>query len=109
MMIFLEVLMTNMLFIIGLHESTKPSFILYSMNEFLEKTLPSWLYAPLLGCVYCMSSVWGVIFYSIYFLKLDNFQENWFRFVGFLPIYILALNGLVHLGYELLCFLRNRE
>jgi hypothetical protein len=109
MMLFIEVLIINMLFIIGLHESTKPSFILYKLNELLERGLPNWFYAPLLGCVYCMSSVWGIIFYCIYFLKLNTFQENWLKFVGWLPVYILALHGLVHLGYELLCFLRNRE
>jgi hypothetical protein len=106
---FLEVLVFNMLFIIGLHESTKPGFILDSVNIFLEKILPSWVYAPLLGCVYCMSSVWGIVFYSLFFLKIDTFQDNWFKQVGWLPVYILALHGLVHLGYELLCFLRNRE
>jgi hypothetical protein len=106
---FFNTLLINSLFIIGLHESTKPSFILYKPNEFLEKNLPSWMYAPLLGCVYCMSSVWGIVFYCGCYLNLDSFEEKWMNFVGWLPVYILALNGLVHIGYELLCFLRNRE
>jgi len=106
---FWDVLIINALFIIGLHESAKPSFILYKVSELTEKVLPSWLYAPLLGCVYCMASVWGIVFYAITFVKLAIFPEKWLAWLGWLPVYILALNGLVHLGYELLCFLRNRE
>lgn len=51
--------------------------------------LPSWIYKPLFGCINCMASLWGTLFYC--YKNLDNF--NLINLVIFIFV-VTALNGI---------------
>lgn len=108
-MSFLELIFMNALFIIGLYEATEPGRILANLHDFLEERLPDWIYKPMLGCVYCMASVWGTLLFvlaTFIDFKRGFIQPEWYRFI-YLPIYIVALSGLVYLLYGI--FSSSRE
>ena len=107
----IQLLLLNCLFIIGLYEATEPGGILARPHDFLEKYLTSVIYKPLLGCVYCMASVWGTLFFVFFFSVQIQvaFQKNdWFMMIYWV-VYIISLSGLNHLLYALLLFLRQKE
>ncbi|WP_299454994.1 hypothetical protein [uncultured Microscilla sp.] len=94
-------LFINTLCIIGIYEAAaQPKRILYPIKTYLEAKLPYKVFAPILGCVYCMASVWGTLFLAMS-IFLEILPLKW----GIvLPFYIAALSGLIH-GIE---FLREK-
>jgi len=50
-------------FINGLKSTFGKEMIFEKVGIFLKSKLPIYLYKPLIGCVQCMSSVWGTITY----------------------------------------------
>lgn len=76
----------------GAYLVTTPNYIGYPVRQLLEK-IPHLLYAPLLGCVTCMGSVWG----SIGWYLLDG-QLNHLLFY---PFAVAFLNTSIYYLYEL--------
>lgn len=109
-MSILEILFFNSFFIIGLYRATEPNHILEKPHDFLEDNLPDWIYMPFIGCIYCMASVWGTLFY-IFILWFDfyrGFQDfDWYKLL-YLPFYVLALSGLNFVLYEILLNTKNK-
>jgi len=107
----LLLLFLNSLFIIGLYESTEPEGIFAKPHDFLEKYLPSLIYKPLLGCVYCMASVWGTLFFVFFFFSeiMEAFQKPEWTLLIFWIIYLFSLSGLNHLLYSIILYFRNKE
>ncbi|OJJ15284.1 hypothetical protein BKI52_38355 [marine bacterium AO1-C] len=97
----LILLFINALCIVGIYEAAaQPKRLLYNVKAYLEAKLPYKIFAPILGCVYCMASVWGTLFFAMC-LFLEIIPLKW----GIVwPFYIAALSGLIH-GIE---FLRDR-
>lgn len=92
----MELVIMNSLFIIGLYEATEPGNLLASIHDFMETRFPSWLYKPILGCVYCMASFWGSLFYLIYY-TYHPFVEGFVFFYWF--FYIGAVSGCTYVLY----------
>lgn len=100
--LFLVVL--NSLFIIGLYEASESGRVLSGIHDWMEQYLPMWLYKPVLGCVYCMASVWGsILFIGVYY---PLYLQNYFLLL-WLPIHIGAVSGLNYLLYEMILFYRR--
>lgn len=97
----LILLFINALCIVGIYEAAaQPKRILYSVKTYLEAKLPYKIFAPILGCVYCMASVWGTLFFAIC-LFLEILPLKW---AIIWPFYVAALSGLIY-GIE---FLRDK-
>lgn len=94
----------NSLLIIGLYEATEQGRALSQLHDVLERRLPDFLYKPLLGCVYCMASVWGSIFFLFYFYPLYQVE---IYVLLYLPFHILAVSGLNYLLYDMVLFFRK--
>lgn len=58
----------------------------------VEKFLPAFIHKPLLSCLTCMGSVWGVAFLFAYWCSLGNPERTIF-IIG-APVYVIALAGL---------------
>lgn len=94
----------NSLLIIGLYEATEQGRLLSRLHDVLEQRLPDYLYKPLLGCVYCMASVWGCVFFLFYFYPA-YLAEMYLMLC--LPFHVLAVSGLNYLLYDMVLFLRR--
>jgi len=78
---------------IGVFHSTLDNFILEKPDKWLMKVLPSFVYRPLFGCIYCMASLHSLIVWSL--LSIAG--------VDTIPFYVLiiaipmvsALNGMI--------------
>lgn len=44
---------------------TEPDMILGKLAAYLERTLPEYLYNPLIGCQYCVAGQWALWYYLI--------------------------------------------
>lgn len=64
------IIVLNSLFILGLNYAARPGKILHSPASII-KYLPSILSSPIIGCVECMASFWGVFGLAVAFLVLD--------------------------------------
>jgi len=87
----IEHIIVTSLATVGLYLVTEPDYIGYPLRRLLEK-LPHVIYAPLLGCVTCMGSVWG----AAGWIALDGQPIN-------LPFFMLStafLNTLFYLIYD---------
>lgn len=62
------------LFCAGLAKSTEQGMILEGLYKWLHFRLPEWLFLPILGCVYCMASVWGTVLYWLLETKVWGFE-----------------------------------
>jgi hypothetical protein len=87
------------LFCNGLQLASEEGMIFYRIARKI-KSWPEWINKPIIGCIYCMASVWGTIIHTIF---------NYGNIPGMvtLPIVIVAsvyLNGLVG---ELLALLQE--
>lgn len=80
-------LIINSLFIFGLKYSTQPSEILGNLGLYAS-TLPNWISKPLLGCLMCMSSIWGLVFFVATKGVLHTYDYGVITLV-----YIIALCG----------------
>lgn len=88
-----EIFITS-LFCLGLYQSAEPGFILEKLHTLFEK-LPVWLYRPLLGCPYCMASLWGsVIFWALEYI--NGFDRLDFVRWPIVCVACVYLNGLLH-------------
>lgn len=87
-------------FCCGLHQAAQPGMILEKLME-LGSKLPTWIFYPLIGCPYCMASLWGSIVY--WSLELSyNDHVIWQDFLRW-PIVCVAcvfLNGYLHESLE---------
>lgn len=112
-MILIDIILIS-LGITGLFLSTQADMILHRPARFIEKLLtvkytksiridgggyetrtftkPHWLYAPLIGCVTCMASLWSVVFWLVF----GSFNPLW------LLVVIPAVAGLTTLIYGLI-------
>ena len=74
--------------------------ITYSFDEYGNQTMnpnlsywAEYAYKPLLGCVVCMGSVWGVISFTLFTLLISPL--SWFL----LPVFCIcvsAMNGIIY-------------
>lgn len=63
--------------------------ILAPLGKYANDNLPDWVYKPLIGCINCMASFWGAVFYCYnYFNQFNIIELIIFIFV------VSALNGL---------------
>ena len=97
---FLLLLIINSLFIVGLHHATTyeltrfgdvlktESRLLWPLRYYAEQYLTTWIYKPLIGCVACMASFWGTIFFVVQYLDVWTWT-TWFNWI----IYIFALSA----------------
>lgn len=53
------------LFCNGLSLAAEEGMILYKSKKWMEENMPVWIYKPVIGCVWCMASYWGIILHSI--------------------------------------------
>lgn len=52
------------LFCAGLYRAAEPGMLLSRFHAWAETNIkPKWMYSPVIGCVYCMASIWGTIVY----------------------------------------------
>ncbi len=100
-MILLEIfglMFWNSLFILGLFAATGYGDILEPIDTFLKnKLVPEkvvgfrgWIYKGLIGCVGCMSTIWGFVFLLL-ICQTNSFNylvDWWFMF----PLYSFALS-----------------
>lgn len=109
-MYLLEALIINSLFIIGLYEASEHQPLLAKISNWLEAHLAWWLYAPVLGCVYCMASIWGTIFFALnlYLKAKGTWQAVEILQFWYLPFYMGALSGLTYLLYDFLLYCRGK-
>jgi hypothetical protein len=101
---WLALIFINSLFIIGLYEATESGRILAGIHDFLENYLPDLIYKPLLGCVYCMASVWGSALFLVYYYPI--YTQNYFL-LGWLLVHIGGVSGLNYFLYEMILFFRR--
>lgn len=105
----IELLFINAFFIVGLYEASEAGGILEKPHDFLERNLPEIIYKPILGCVYCMASVWGSLFFLFnQFLDFNTGQNifQWYKLL-YLPFYIAALSGFIVLIYGMILYLKR--
>lgn len=81
-------LIVNSLFIFGLKYSTQPSEILGKLGTWSTRVLPYWISKPLFGCLMCMSSIWGLVFFVATKGVLHTYDYGVITLV-----YIIALCG----------------
>lgn len=96
MNILIEILILA-LFCNGLYIASEDHMILERPNRWMEKSLPLWIYKPVLGCIYCMASIWGVVVYFV----VNGTTTDLYH----LPILIICgcfANGLVRTIYDLI-------
>jgi hypothetical protein len=97
MLIFAELILLA-LWCLGLRIATGSGMILEHPHDWAETHLPSWLYKPVIGCIFCMASVHGIIIHAgaCLLFGADPFL---------LPLVIVcgvSLNGFIHYLFELL-------
>lgn len=63
--------------------------VLAPLGKYANDHLPKWLYLPLLGCLNCMASIWGTIFYC--YNNIETFKL--IELIIFIFV-VSALNGL---------------
>ncbi len=102
----LFLIIINSLFIIGLYEASESGRILSGVHDWMERHLPMWLYKPILGCVYCMASVWGCVLFLFFYYPL--YLQN-YLLVYWLLVHIGAVSGLNYLLYEMILFFRKSD
>lgn len=51
---------------------TEPGMILFALNNYVENTLPGWLYKPLIGCSKCVAGQWALWLFPFYLA--DNYD-----------------------------------
>jgi ABC-type cobalamin transport system permease subunit len=61
----LQLIMTA-LWICGIRIATGEGMILERVDFFLQVKLPKWLYKPVIGCAYCMSSIHGAFWHLVF-------------------------------------------
>lgn len=86
-MILIELLLIG-LWCSGIRIATETGKILESVDEWASEKLPTFIYYPLIGCVYCMASIHGT---AIHFYMGGSIHD-W-------PVVIIcaiAGNGLVY-------------
>lgn len=92
--LIIEILILSV-FCNGLYIAAEDGMILSRPNRWMEKKLPLWIYKPLLGCIYCMASIWGAVVH----LVLSGIAN-----LHYLPILIICgcfTNGFVRTLYDL--------
>jgi hypothetical protein len=63
--------------------------ILAPLGKYAHEHLPQYIYKPLLGCINCMASFWGILFYCYKYYKSGNVCEC----IIFIFV-VSALNGI---------------
>jgi|SRR5690606_24363007 len=92
---FLLLMALASLWIWGIRCLFSEGYILERTGRFIERTFPSWVYYPTLGCCACMSSIHGTLWYWIggaVVLETVNF------FVW--PVFCVCLCGVNYLLLE---------
>ncbi|MCL1933531.1 MAG: hypothetical protein FWF53_06960 [Candidatus Azobacteroides sp.] len=69
---------------VGIYAGTWNKMILHIPATRIKRKLPVWLYKPLCGCLICMSSVYGCLFWFIF----RTFT------ILYLPVVILTVAGI---------------
>jgi len=94
--------MITSLVCIGIRRTLEPDMIFEKIGTYLENILTKYqtnkaiifILKPVYSCIYCMSSLYSIILYSIFMnYSLNSFYE--------LPIMILAVCGLNGVIYNL--------
>ena len=85
--LFLHLIFTSLV-INGIDLAADTDYIFHPVRVWADKHLPSWIYRPLIGCVVCMTSVYGTISWAAACVLI--FKSLLFSLVGYLP-FIFAL------------------
>ena len=88
---YLIVMAVTLAFIWGLNYACRSGEIFGDPADWMRAHAPKWINTPLFDCPYCMSSVWGTIFFVIFLWGLP-----WYLWV----IFCFCLTGLGHLIKE---------
>jgi len=83
----------NILFCIGLYACGTQGKIFYKQATWLAEKIGE-LSNPIINCLTCMSSLWGIVFYmTYYFMFTYPYQLNTNIHYLYLIAYILSLTG----------------
>lgn len=99
MNLLIEILILS-IFCNGLYIAAEDHMILEKFRRFMEKR-PKWIYKPIIGCIYCMASFWGVSIHGVWGVTF-GFS---IQMILTLPIIIIGgcfVNGLVRALYDLI-------
>jgi hypothetical protein len=82
------------LFCNGLQYASAEGYLLYPFYKIAER-FPKWIFKPIIGCIYCMASCWGVVIHTAYcYISNCNLP---YLLIGY-PIVMIGgvfVNGLV--------------
>lgn len=81
------------LWCVGISLASDEEFILNPIAKLSEKYLPIVLHKPLIGCVYCMASLHGILLYCVA-SYIDWIDFKALEMIISIPI-ISALNGII--------------
>jgi hypothetical protein len=91
---FLQCLFVASFWIFGFHYAFKSGEILGGPGDYIRANLAKWIVKPTIGCVKCMASVHGTIFFLIF---VQSSIMMWIVFV----VCLCGLNYILDaLGYE---------
>jgi hypothetical protein len=94
-MTLLKLILVTSLFCNGLYEATGNKRIFERPRDWMELYLPKWVFSPIIGCIYCMSSVWSIVGVVIYSL-LYQFDINLVYLLPVMICCVCALNGVIY-------------
>lgn len=74
------------------------SNVLWFLRYYPEKYFPPFIYKPLIGCIQCMSSIWGSLFYWwTYPITIESVVQ-WVVFVMCVSATNMVINKLIDNG-----------
>lgn len=95
--LLIEILILG-IFCNGLKIASEEGMIFYRPAKWVMIKLPEWLSKPIIACIYCMSSIWGVVVH-VFFTAIFSVS------IYTLPLVIVCgvfVNGFIRLVYEIL-------
>ena len=93
-MTLLKLIIITSLFCNGLKEAAGQGNILEWFNDYFYKK-PKWIYKPIIGCIYCMSSIYSISAIGFYFL-LYGFDINVLYLLPVMICCVCSLNGIIY-------------
>lgn len=80
-------------FILGLNGLFAPGNILSRLGLWLSRTAPVWIVKPLFRCAFCMSSVWGSVWYTFIYPPGESVVKDLILW----PLFCILVAGMVRL------------
>lgn len=77
---------------------TDSGMLLNRVYNWSERTLPGWLFKPVIGCYHCVSGQMAFWYYLIIAIALNRFQYDPFQHILFICLTIFLIS-FIHKAY----------